>query len=98
MLVTLPGCGKTTCEDVCNDKIDQCPEDAAGCAADCRDVDTFNELSGCEGEYSDLAKCRQEDVCGEPSCDAELSAWKQCRDGFCATDPNNPLCTTAAGG
>lgn len=92
----LVGCGNKTCQDVCDEKRDNCPELASNCSESCGDVESFNRISHCEESYGDLAECRLDDACGQPDCGEELAAYRSCRDVYCHLDPSDSLCNTAS--
>ena len=70
------------------------PED---CAPLCLEVQRVNRAGGCNGVFSEMARCIEglDDACDSAQsveCDEESEAWFECFSAYCEANPNDDAC------
>ena len=88
-----PGCGKATCEDVCQ-TAEACEEGQTreGCTLECEQFQDVADAAGCGDAFDDFVDCVDgaEDICNAQECEAfDLTG---CTLDYCKAHPDDAAC------
>jgi hypothetical protein len=97
------GCGEKTCEELCEDKADECDDiEEDACREGC---DLIDEVKECRDELDELVECENDtgDICHEcrgtattvdceSECAPEAEALLYCAWAYCMSNANAPEC------